>query len=471
MLPSIILAIALSLPFSVAAAPPRRDETLHIPLIRRRTNVRRDDMVDLNHYLAVSDRLRKKYGFKQSSPSRRAQTTSIGITNQGDDTSYFAQVSVGTPAQTFNLVLDTGSSDLWFASSGCAGCSSNTPVLNPQSSSLQLGTQRISLDYGSGSASGVIARDTVTLGPFTVNPQTFVAVDDLSSGLIDGELSGIMGLAFVGIANSQALPFWQALVNNNQLTNPEFSFFITRFDNNPNAKTEEPGGVLTFGGTNSSLFQGDVDFQPFTLSGAGTFWLQTVSGVIVNGNTVNTGTGNSAAIDTGTTLIGAPTAAVNAIWGAVNGAVPLSGNMSGFYTFPCNTQLSIAISFGGPAWPINPADLNAGQVSNGRCLGAIFDITAGSNVKPNTDTPDWIVGDTFLKNVYSVFRSNPPAVGFAQLSSGSSGAPSTTVGTPKTTSGSSPSSSALRLTLPLGATGITLTCALSLLTSAYILLA
>lgn len=186
--------------------------------------------------------------------------------------------------------------------------------------------------------------------PFCIANLCPVAVDDLSSGLIDGELSGIMGLAFVGIANSQALPFWQALVNNNQLTNPEFSFYITRFDNTPNAKTEEPGGVLTFGGTNSSLFQGDIDFQPFTLSGAGTFWLQTVSGayahvvesiiiqtcssgVIVNGNTVNTGTGNSAAIDTGTTLIGAPTAAVNAIWGAVNGAVPLSGNMSGFYTF------------------------------------------------------------------------------------------------------------------------------------------
>lgn len=76
-------------------------------------------------------------------------------------------------AQKFDLVLDTGSSDLWFATSGCAGCSQNTPVLNQGSSSLQLGTQRVSLDYGSGSASGVIARDTVTLGPFTVNPQSF----------------------------------------------------------------------------------------------------------------------------------------------------------------------------------------------------------------------------------------------------------------------------------------------------------
>jgi cathepsin D len=312
------------------------------------------------------------------------------------------------------------------------------------------------------------------MGPFTVNPQSFVGVDDVSSGLIDGELAGIMGLAFQGIANSQAVPFWQALVNNNQFTSPEFSFYITRFVNNQNAKTEEPGGVLTFGGTNSSLFQGNIDFQPFTLSGnGGTFWLQTVSGVTVNGKSVSTGTSNSAAIDTGTTLIGAPTAAVNAIWGAVSGAVPLSGNMTGFYAFPCNSQLSIAISFGGPAWPISLADLNLGSVSNGLCLGAIFDITAGSNVKPTPGTPQWIVGDTFLKNVYTVFRSNPPAVGFAQLSSGSSGSPSTTVGGAKATGGNSPggSSSAMRLTLPLGTTGITVTCALSLLTSAFILLA
>jgi cathepsin D len=106
-----------------------------------------------------------------------------------------------------------------------------------------------------------------------------VAVDDVSSGLIDGELAGIMGLAFQGIANTEAVPFWQAVTNNNQLTSPEFSFFITRFVNDQNAKTEEPGGVLTFGGTNSSLYQGNIDFQPFTLSGnGGSFWLQTVSG-------------------------------------------------------------------------------------------------------------------------------------------------------------------------------------------------
>ena len=106
-----------------------------------------------------------------------------------------------------------------------------------------------------------------------------VTVDQASQGLIDGELAGIMGLAFPGIANTQATPFWQAVLNQNELTNPEFSFFITRFINDQNAQNEEFGGVLTLGGTNSTLFQGNIDFQPFTLgNNGGGFWLQTVSG-------------------------------------------------------------------------------------------------------------------------------------------------------------------------------------------------
>jgi cathepsin D len=97
--------------------------------------------------------------------------------------------------------------------------------------------------------------------------------------LIDGRISGIMGLAFQGIANTAAPPFWQALVTANQLTSPEFSFFITRFvDDASSVGAEEPGGVFTLGGTNSTFFDGDPDFQPFTSSQTGgSFWLQTVS--------------------------------------------------------------------------------------------------------------------------------------------------------------------------------------------------
>ena len=87
-----------------------------------------------------------------------------------------------------------------------------------------------------------------------------------------------MGLAFQGVAVSTALLFWQALINDNLLENPQFSFFITRFANDTSAQVEEPGGVLTLGGTNTSFYQGDIDFRGFTPPTNGSFWLQTVTG-------------------------------------------------------------------------------------------------------------------------------------------------------------------------------------------------
>ena len=72
------------------------------------------------------------------------------------------------------------------------------------------------------------------------------------------------------------------------------------------------------------------------------------------------------------------------------------------------------MAFGGKSWPIKAEDMNLGTVSDGSptCVGSIFDLKAATNIS----VPAWIVGDTFLKNVYSVFRSKPAAVGFAELS-------------------------------------------------------
>lgn len=59
---------------------------------------------------------------------------------------------------------------------------------------------------------------------------------------------------------------------------------------------------------------------------------------------------------------------------------------------------------------MNDADFNIGYATEDgvMCYGAIgyIALTAGS-------APQYIFGDAFLKNVYSVFRFTPAAVGFA----------------------------------------------------------
>jgi cathepsin D len=102
-----------------------------------------------------------------------------------------------------------------------------------------------------------------------------VAVDDLPNSFLAGSASGIMGLAFSAIADNRSTPFWQAL--GSQLAVSEMAFYLTRFNGDSSANEEEPGGVFTLGGTNSTLFTGDIEFLNMP-SGTPTFWLLTMSG-------------------------------------------------------------------------------------------------------------------------------------------------------------------------------------------------
>jgi cathepsin D len=93
--------------------------------------------------------------------------------------------------------------------------------------------------------------------------------------LIDDGLSGIMGLGFASISALQTTPFWEALYNANDLAEPLFSFYLERYVNQANQISAAPGGVLTLGGTNSSLYNGSIEY--LNLTGPSSYWLLTVS--------------------------------------------------------------------------------------------------------------------------------------------------------------------------------------------------
>jgi cathepsin D len=144
-----------------------------------------------------------------------------------------------------------------------------------------------------------------------------------------------------------------------------------------------------------------------------------ISGITVGGENVALPPGGVASIDTGTPLIGGPADAVAAIYAKVPNSRPLDGDFAGFFGFPCGTVIKIDICFGGRPWPIDPQEMDLGPITNdpATCVGAIFDLNAGTKRAENNNggKPNWVIGVAFLRNVYSVFQSEPAAVGFAQL--------------------------------------------------------
>ena len=104
--------------------------------------------------------------------------------------------------------------------------------------------------------------------------------------------------------------------------------------------------------------------------------------------------GRTAILDTGTTLIIAPDADAQAVHAAIPGAKSAG---QGSFTIPCTTTASVALTFGGRSFAINPTDLLFLPVDQndltGDCVSGIFSGQIGADT-------EWLVGDVFRKNAY-----------------------------------------------------------------------
>ena len=117
----------------------------------------------------------------------------------------------------------------------------------------------------------------------------------------------------------------------------------------------------------------------------------------------------SVIIDTGTTLVIGDEVNVQALYKKIPGAKLAPDVGPGFYTFPCNSVPTIKVTFGGKSFPIAPSILNLGRVSanSASCVSGL--ISSGTNMD------FWILGDVFMRNVYTQFDLGNNRVGFATL--------------------------------------------------------
>ncbi|XP_057833302.1 cyprosin isoform X2 [Cryptomeria japonica] len=231
--------------------------------------------------------------------------TYVGLKNYMD-AQYYGQISIGTPPQTFTVIFDTGSSNLWVPSSKCTfsvACYFHSKYHADKSSTYKKNGKKFEIQYGTGSMSGFLSQDHVRLGNMLVKDQVFAeATDEPGLTFLAAKFDGILGLGFQQISVQNVLPIWYNMINKGLVENPIFSFWMNR-----NTDDKE-GGEIVFGGVDPKHFKGEHTYVPVTHQG---YWQFNMGDVFIGGKSTGYCSSGCAAIaDSGTSLLAGPSAIV-----------------------------------------------------------------------------------------------------------------------------------------------------------------
>lgn len=313
---------------------------------------------------------------------------------------YFGTVSIGTPPQSFQVIFDTGSSNLWIPKVGCVHCgipfiAQKSKYNHDKSTSYVEDGGDFEIMYGSGSVNGFFSVDSVTLAQdIVVQSQRFAEVQDaggLGMAYMIGKFDGILGLGFTSISIDQTPTVFENAINQNLVDQPVFSFYLG--NNSP--------GELTFGGYDPDKFEGDLVFVKLS---AATYWQIELDGVSAGDDYSCKGPA-SAIVDSGTSLLTGPKKEVSKLAKAVGA----TANIMGEYTIDCkkvDDMPDIVFTIDGKDYVIPGKE--AVISAQGTCLFAIMgmDFPEGG--------PQWILGDVFMRQYYTVFNYVDQTIGFAK---------------------------------------------------------
>ncbi|NWU93269.1 PEPC protein, partial [Upupa epops] len=145
--------------------------------------------------------------------------------------SYFGEITIGTPPQKFLVLFDTGSSNLWVPSTYCQtpACFNHAKFNPSESSTFSSNGQSYTLSYGSGSLTVVLGYDTLQIQSISVTNQEFgLSENEPTQPFYFADFDGILGMAYPSLAVGGLPTALQGMLQQNQLSQPIFSFYFSR---------------------------------------------------------------------------------------------------------------------------------------------------------------------------------------------------------------------------------------------------
>ncbi|TQS34047.1 hypothetical protein Golomagni_05587, partial [Golovinomyces magnicellulatus] len=276
--------------------------------------------------------------------------------NSFSDDSYYGDAKVGSSSpQTFTVKFDTGSTTFFVPGPDCPSNQCVGPTRYKQGGTDQHSSTYV--QYGIGTRSGKNYLDTVSIAGITVSNSQVVSLNQ-RGGSTYKVPDSLMGLG-LGKPRGRQNTFFEDAMDQGKVSTKEFSFYLGRTTDGTGGNSE-----LTLGGRDSSKFTGDAYMLPVVGSNN---WDVTLYGIAVNGDVID-GTGGTAIMDTGTSLIIGPSDVVSKVYAKIPNAQPAGGH---YWSVPCDSNPKLALKFEGGRYEMKDVDLIYDKESD-TCYGSLW---------------------------------------------------------------------------------------------------
>jgi hypothetical protein len=326
------------------------------------------------------------------------------VINDYQDAQYYGPISIGTPGQQLEMIYDTGSSNLWASNIKPGFFSSHHAYVHDKSSTYKANGSTFNIRYGSGPVSGFYSRDSVGFGDISVSNYLFAEVNNtkgLGPAFKIGKFDGICGMGWYDISVDHVQTPLQALVASGQMAEKVFAFYLG---------SDGAKGELLIGGVDPAHYSGDFTYVPLmdTVPGKVGYWAVGMDDITINGGSVTSV--RKAIIDSGTSLLAAPSEDIKAIAKAVGAhtLLPIPPFNREYFINCTSPGPDISIKLGGTEFVLKKEDYIIKDA--GKCLFAM----TGLDV-PAPAGPLYILGDVFMRAHYVKFDVGQRRLGFATI--------------------------------------------------------
>lgn len=272
-----------------------------------------------------------------------------------------------------------------------AACTSHTKYDAKASSTYEKDDKPFSIQYGTGSLTGVFSYDTLEVGGVTVKKQRFAeSIEEPGTTFVAAQFDGIFGLGFNAISVDKTKTPLDNMISQRAIKKGLFGFYLSG--------QGAEGSTFTIGDIDTDHVDGEITWLPVTREG---YWQVALDGASVGTDSIaNNG---QAVVDTGTSLIALPTEVAKQINTKLK-ALPII-KINGIRFIKCSGLPDVTFKLGGREFTLKNEEYATTKFLFGYCISPFIGLDTPNNL--------WIIGDTFLRKFYSIYDLDNKRVGLA----------------------------------------------------------